>query len=71
MMDEQNKGTMHPNVCRCTHHSMVPLMVALIGLAFLLGELGVLTMHTVNIIWPILLIIAGGTKMSRRMCKCC
>jgi hypothetical protein len=71
MMDEQNKGMNHPMMCKCPHHKMVPLMIALIGLSFLLGELGVLSIHAVNIIWPILVIIGAFTKMGGNNCKCC
>ena len=55
--------------CSCPHHKVVPLMIILIGVAFLLGALNVLTMSAVGIIWPILLIVAGGTKLGG--CKCC
>jgi|GEM_PF-1052090 len=60
-------------VCKCPHHSVVPLCIALIGLVFLLGALGVLTSGVVAIIWPVLLLVAGLTKLSskRGMCKCC
>ncbi len=49
----------------------MPLMIMLIGFAFLLGELGMVSMHTVGIIWPILVIIAAGTKMNEDKCTCC
>ena len=53
------------------HHNVTPLMVTLIGLSFLLGTLGVFSSQVVSVLWPIFLIIAGGTKLCERMCKCC
>lgn len=58
-------------MCKCPHHKMVPLAIALIGLVFLLRALGALSMHTADILWPILLIAIGLQKMMRGMCKCC
>ena len=55
--------------CKCTHHKLVPLCIALIGLAFLLLQLNVLAEATVGVVWPILLIVIGITKMAK--CKCC
>ena len=57
--------------CSCPHHKVVPLMITLIGVAFLFQALNVLTMSTVAVLWPILLIIAGGTKLFSGGCKCC
>lgn len=57
--------------CNCPHHKMIPLGIVLIGLVFLLGALGVLAMSTVNITWPIIVILIGLQKMMRGMCKCC
>ena len=56
-------------VCGCMHHMVLPTLVVLIGLDFLLGALGVLTMGFVMISWPIIVIIAG-IKMFVR-CDCC
>lgn len=54
-------------VCSCKHHKVVPILVILFGLAFLLEAFGALSMTVVNIVWPILVIIAGVAKL----CKCC
>ncbi len=62
---------MNPTMCKCPHHKIIPLAILLIGLAFLLQAFGVLSMMTVAIIWPILLIIIGLMKLTRGMCKCC
>ncbi|MES2203338.1 MAG: DUF5668 domain-containing protein [Patescibacteria group bacterium] len=58
-------------VCRCHHHKIIPLLIALFGLTFLLGNLDVLSAQTVNIIWPSLIILAGLSKIAGRMCGCC
>ena len=52
-------------------HKMVGGLVALLGLAFLLGNLGLLSMSTVSMAWPILLILIGLKKMMGGACKCC
>ena len=57
--------------CNCMHHKIVPGAIALIAVTFLLGDFGVFSASTVALIWPILLLIAAGTKMNRGMCKCC
>ncbi|MGD0576746.1 MAG: hypothetical protein ABSA74_01590 [Candidatus Staskawiczbacteria bacterium] len=56
-------------MCTCAHHKVVPACIVLIGLAFLLLQWNVLTAGAVGIIWPILLIVIGGTKMYK--CGCC
>ena len=70
MMDNMKEG-MHGNVCKCPHHKVVPLMIVLFGLTFFLSALGTITGETRNIIWPIVVIIAGGTKLFEGSCKCC
>ena len=57
--------------CGCMHHSMVPIILILIALTFLFGTTGVLSVYTVGIIWPILVIIGSGMKMMSHRCKCC
>jgi uncharacterized membrane protein len=59
------------NVCNCPHHKIVPVVIILIGLTFLLGTLGILTMWAVSVIWPVLLMVVGGVKLGSRKCKCC
>ena len=73
MMDDKNMmgGGMGGKVCKCPHHSMIPLLVTAFGAVFLLGALNVLTMNAVNIIWPIIVIAAGLMKLMKRMCTCC
>lgn len=55
--------------CDHHHHKVTPIAILLIGLTFLLGDWGMLTAGTVGIIWPVLLIIIGGTKLMG--CKYC
>ena len=57
--------------CNCWHHKIAPGAIALIGVVFLLNALGVMSGETTAIIWPILLIVAGGTKAFERYCTCC
>ncbi|OGZ53598.1 MAG: hypothetical protein A3B25_00650 [Candidatus Ryanbacteria bacterium RIFCSPLOWO2_01_FULL_48_26] len=57
--------------CPCPHHKMTPILVVLIGVDFLLGAFNILTPETVQIIWPILVIIGGLTKLNEGRCKCC
>ena len=62
-----------PNKCKCPHHKVTPILVMLFGLTFLLGTLGTLSWDTVNIIWPVLVILAGAMTLGDKsgMCKCC
>ena len=53
--------------CGCAHHRVMPWLIILFGLDFLLAALGVLTWGFASITWPILVIIAGCTKL----CRCC
>ena len=46
------------------HHKIVPLMIVLIGLAFLLRGLDIVDNDIIAIVWPILLIIAGVSKLA-------
>ena len=57
--------------CKCAHHRMPGLFVLLIAVAFLLGNLGYVSMSTVGIAWPILLGLCGLMKITKGMCKCC
>ncbi len=59
------------DTCKCPHHKVIPAMVVLIGLTFLLGALNVITPTMVAILWPIFVVIAGGTKFAERSCTCC
>lgn len=70
----QNKGMACGNCgngCGCAHHKVMPLLMVVFGLVFLLGAMGQISMATVNIVWPIIVIVAGLKKMAVGMCKCC
>lgn len=58
-------------VCRCPHHSMMPIFAIAFGLVFLLGAMDVLTARVVSIAWPIIVIAAGLSKLTSKMCSCC
>ena len=60
---------MEKGECKCMHHKIVPVCIALIGLVILLGQMNVLTAGAVNFIWPLLLIVIGVAKMMKY--KCC
>ncbi len=62
-----------PKTCggACPCHKMLPLFITLIGLAFLLQALNVVSPSFVALAWPILLILAGLQKMFGSMCSCC
>jgi hypothetical protein len=51
----------------CGCHSMKPWAMIIVGLAFLLQAVGVLSAMVVSYVWPIALIAVGFSKM----CKCC
>ena len=57
--------------CGCPCHCMTGILIALIGLTFLLGAFNVLSARVVEITWPILLILIGVQKVCGRKCKCC
>ena len=59
------------SMCKCPHHKMVPLFIALIGLTFLLQTYGSVSDEFVSYAWPVLLILIGLMKMFGGMCKCC
>lgn len=61
------------NACKCHHHKVLGLLVILFGLTFLLGNWGILSLTTVNLVWPMLVILAGLMKLIEKMgmCKCC
>lgn len=57
--------------CKCMHHNLVGIAVLVIGAAFLLQTLGVLSASAVSYIWPIALVVAGGVKAFGNKCSCC
>ena len=57
--------------CRCPHHKVVPVLVILFALSFLLDDFKVLPPGVVNIIWPVLVGLAGVMKLMEGNCRCC
>ena len=69
--DNSNHACGACNKCTCIHHKLPMIAVLLIGVSALLGAWNVLSPMIVANVWPILLIIAAGTKIMGRKCKCC
>lgn len=59
------------SACGCAHHSLMGWLVLAFGTTFLLGAFNVLEVDSVNIIWPIIVVITGLKMLFARMCKCC
>lgn len=57
--------------CGCWHHNIFAFLLIVFGLTFLLGAFQIISGETVNVIWPILVVIAGIKKLFGGMCKCC
>lgn len=57
--------------CGCCHHKVMPVLVTLFGVVFLLGAFEVLAADVVGIIWPIIVIVGGLSKLFGGSCKCC
>lgn len=58
--------------CKCPCHMMSGILVALIGLVFLLGAFNVLGPRVVSIAWPIGLILLGlQNSIGKGRCNCC
>jgi hypothetical protein len=69
-MEDMNNGG-KKMTCNCVHHKIVPWCIVLIGLAALLGQLGWLSVMTVGVVWPVLLIVIGLVKVFSQKCGCC
>ncbi len=62
---------MSGKMCGCPHHKVGAGAVTLIGLLFLLNAMGSLDAASLSYAWPVLLMVAGLTKMFGGGCKCC
>ncbi len=58
-------------MCKCPHHKIVPMLIALIGVLFLLSALNIIGEKLTMIGWPVLVILIGLNKMMGGKCKCC
>lgn len=70
-MDGKDMGMDSGKTCNCPHHKVIPVLVILLGVAFLAANLNLITWSVVGWIWPVLVVIAGGTMLFRGSCKCC
>lgn len=59
------------NMCKCSHHRVTGVLVVLFGLLFLGGNLGWWEGGVVNMVWPVLVIVGGASKLMAGRCKCC
>ncbi len=58
--------------CGCFCHNFNGILIALLGLDFLLGRLGVISEQIVSIAWPVLLLLIGlKSSFGKGKCKCC
>lgn len=46
------------------------IILIIVGLLVLLNNIGVLTAETMNVVWPVTLIVLGAWIMIRRRCVC-
>ena len=56
--------------CSCAHHFIIPFLVFILGVAFLLYNLGYITPAAMNVVWPSLIALGGIQLMISRRCKC-
>jgi len=56
--------------CSCSHHKTLPAFLVLIGLSFLLANLGIISAEVNSFVWPILIILLGVMKLKGGSCKC-
>jgi len=55
---------------KCPCRKVIPILIILLGVFFLLQNLGILSIQIVSIIWPIIIILIGLKKLFKGMCKC-
>ncbi|HAZ14131.1 MAG: hypothetical protein A2X86_02805 [Bdellovibrionales bacterium GWA2_49_15] len=65
------ENTTPASTCCCPCHKMNGILVTLLGLAFLLGNLEVISAKVLGISWPVLVILLGLKNICSDMCKCC
>ena len=70
-MDTPTSPTTHRKACPCPHHHVIPAAVVIFALLFLLKALGVLSTSFVDVAWPIVVGVAGLSKLCEGACKCC
>lgn len=60
-----------PKRAMCCSKESISFLVIIMGIAFLLRGLGVLTEKFVDVLWPLLLILAGFSHMRKGHCAQC
>lgn len=65
------EGQSGANMCKCSHHKFLAILVILFGLLFLGGSLGWWSSGVVNTGWPILVVLGGVFKFMKNKCTCC
>jgi len=70
---ENNEGkTCSIKGCKCPCHMILGILIALIGVVFLLGNYDIVSTRFIAFAWPILLIVIGLKMMCPKgICKCC
>ncbi|MEK7641320.1 MAG: hypothetical protein AAB389_05010 [Patescibacteria group bacterium] len=69
-MDGQNMEV-GGGCCKCPHHSMKAIWMIALGALFLLGAFDVVGSRVVEVGWPIIVLAAGLSRLTKGMCKCC
>ena len=57
--------------CNCMHHKMFSILIVAFGTLFLFQAYGQIDSAAVAIVWPVIVILAGLSKLFKGMCKCC
>lgn len=57
--------------CNCPHHKMPAVFMIVFGLVFLLEALDMLSHSMVSMTWPVIVILAGLSKIFSSRCHCC
>ena len=69
--DRMGMDKMGMRHCNCPHHKMIPLFIFVFGLLFFLNAINVLTGAALTMLWPIVVMLAGLTKLFSSKCGCC
>ena len=56
--------------CKCHHHKVAPLLLVVLGLVFLWGSLGGLTLQKISVSFSVIVILVGLVKFVGGTCKC-
>ncbi|MEK9175382.1 MAG: hypothetical protein AAB795_02190 [Patescibacteria group bacterium] len=56
--------------CKCHHHKVAPLLLVVLGIVFLLGSIGQISLQVIATSFSIIVIFVGLVKFVGGMCKC-